>query len=107
MFFQSQLFIGKGIYNLRLNSDDASKLLVTMNMIWYEAFQLLSLMFNVCLCIDLILTLRNPFSPGGRRLKFYLLGSITSVTLLILITTSYSYMEGNGNQISFSRETSE
>mmetsp|Transcript_34661 Transcript_34661/g.34289 ORF Transcript_34661/g.34289 Transcript_34661/m.34289 type:complete len:210 (-) Transcript_34661:873-1502(-) len=31
---------------------------------------------NMCLCIDLYLTLKQPFYPASRRLKFYLLASV-------------------------------
>jgi len=36
-------------------------------------FQSMSLAFNVCLCHDLLRTLKDPFAPGSRRLKFYLI----------------------------------
>eukprot|EP00347_Sterkiella_histriomuscorum_P009160 403342290 len=41
-------------------------------------------MLNLCLCIDLILTLRNPFYPSKRRVKFYLIGSVIIVLLLVI-----------------------
>jgi len=41
----------------------------------YQFFQIMSLGMNLCLCVDLMLTLRQPFYPAKRRLKFYLLFS--------------------------------
>ena len=36
----------------------------------------MSLAFNICLCHDLIKTLKDPFSPGSRRMKFYVIFSL-------------------------------
>ena len=49
-------------------------------------FQMMSLGMNLCLCIDLILTLRAPFYPAKRRLKFYLLGSFLFSCSVLLAT---------------------
>ena len=37
---------------------------------------MLALLLNISLCIDLLLTLTNPFFPSKRRMKYYLLFSI-------------------------------
>lgn len=42
-------------------------------------------MLNLCLCIDLILTIYDPFSPAYRRTAKYYFGSITASILLVLI----------------------
>ena len=55
------------------------------NSIFYAFFQLISLMLNLCLCIDLILTIYDPFSPAGRRLKWYYLFSVTASVCLVMI----------------------
>ena len=39
-------------------------------------FEFGSLALNFCLCLDIILTLRNPFYPHERRMKHYITGSI-------------------------------
>ncbi|CDW83493.1 phosphatidylinositol phosphate kinase [Stylonychia lemnae] len=56
--------------------------LCNSNQIVFSYFQTVSLAFNFCLCHDLVQTLRNPFSPGKRRMKFYFVGSILVAGLL-------------------------
>jgi hypothetical protein len=56
------------------------------NQIFYAFFQLISLTLNLCLCVDLILTIYDPFSPAHRRTKFYYGFSLaTSVSLVLII----------------------
>ena len=45
----------------------ASNYLCNTNPLFFQFFQLLSLMLNTCLCIDLVLTIKSPFSPAARR----------------------------------------
>ena len=52
----------------------------------FEFFQTMSLGMNIGLWIDLILTLREPFYPAKRRLKYYLLSSF----ILAIIVSSAS-----------------
>ena len=42
-------------------------------------------MLNLCLCIDLILTIYDPFSPAYRRTKLYYLFSAVSTLVLVMI----------------------
>ena len=42
-------------------------------------------MLNLCLCIDLILTIYDPFSPAYRRTKMYYLFSIASSVVLVMV----------------------
>jgi hypothetical protein len=42
----------------------------------------------MCLCIDLILTLKDPFKPAKRRLKFYLAFSVIGCAPLAYLTKS-------------------
>lgn len=46
-----------------------------MNYSVLDYFQFLSLCLNFFLCLDLVLTLRNPFYPHDRRMKFYKVSS--------------------------------
>ena len=46
----------------------------------------MSLAFNFCLCHDLIKTLKDPFYPGGRRLKWYIIFSLLSCVGLVILT---------------------
>lgn len=51
-------------------------MLCTSNHYLFSFFKNLSLFFNICLCYDLVKTLKDPFSPGSRRLKYYILFSL-------------------------------
>jgi len=42
-------------------------------------------MLNLCLCIDLILTIYDPFSPAYRRTAKYYFGSVTASFILVLV----------------------
>lgn len=55
------------------------------NMIFYSYFQLISLTLNLCLCVDLILTIYDPFSPAYRRTKFYYIFCGTASFLLVMV----------------------
>lgn len=44
-------------------------------------FEFLSLSLNLCLCLDIVFTMRNPFYPHERRMKFYLPCSLLLATL--------------------------
>lgn len=50
----------------------ASNYLCNTNPLFFQFFQLLSLMLNTCLCVDLVLTIKSPFSPAARRQQWYL-----------------------------------
>ena len=72
-----------------MSTDDDKKRLVNRlcqsNQIFYSFFQLISLMLNLCLCIDLILTIYDPFSPAYRRTAKYYFGSITASFILVMV----------------------
>lgn len=57
-------------------------------------FSLMSLGMNICLCIDLYLTLKQPFNPAQRRLKFYVMGSVIFSASIILTMALYSAYNG-------------
>ena len=42
-------------------------------------------MLNLCLCVDLILTIYDPFSPAYRRTAKYYFFSLTSSFILVLV----------------------
>ena len=46
-------------------------------------------MLNLCLCVDLILTIYDPFSPAYRRMKWYYLFSVTATLALVLIQSFF------------------
>ena len=45
-------------------------------------------MLNICLCVDLVLSLINPFFPSQRRMKPYLASSFIATSILIGIIES-------------------
>ena len=64
----------------------AIALISTTNYFLQHYFQLLSLSLNFCLCLDIVLTMGNPFEPHDRRMKFYLTGSLVTAALLTWLT---------------------
>jgi len=51
---------------------------------------------NLCLNIDLVLTLKSPFMPANRRLKWYVFGSVTLGILMGLFTQRNLEETGEG-----------
>lgn len=73
-YFNLNTFLQYSTFNA-ISFKDATTLLCETNSLMVSYFQFLSLAFNFCLCHDLIQTLKNPFYPGKRRMKFYFWGS--------------------------------
>jgi hypothetical protein len=69
-----------------LSESEALEVTCKSNQFFFVGFQMMSLFMNICLCADLILTIRNPFSPAKSRTKFYYAFSLlaTGLTLLII-----------------------
>lgn len=63
-------------------------MLCKTNNLTFTFFQTMSLALNFCLCHDLIVTLKDPFYPGKRRMKFYLYGSFLISILISAISKS-------------------
>jgi hypothetical protein len=55
---------------------DTINLLQQSNFNVLEFFEFVSLALNFFLCLDIILTMRNPFYPHDRRMKLYLPSSV-------------------------------
>ena len=66
--------------------EKARDLLVYTNDFFFQYFSLLTLALNTCLCVDLILTLRNPFQPAKIRMMIYLGISVVGCIPLSLLT---------------------
>lgn len=56
------------------------------NSLSYTFFQTMSLALNFCLCHDLIKTLKDPFYPGKRRMKWYFFCSLGAAVVFTIIS---------------------
>lgn len=76
----------------------ATNLLCNSNALFFQFFQLLSLMLNTCLCFDLIATIQSPFKPAGSRAKiFYLISTVVPVIMVLIIHISKKATDGSDN----------
>jgi hypothetical protein len=57
-----------------------------------DFFQFYSLAINICLCIEISLTMTDPFYPAERRMKFYIIGSTAAALILPFITLTNSFV---------------
>jgi len=57
----------------RENRLEARDTLCNTNQMMFLFFQNMSMAFNICLCHDLVRTLKDPFQSGQRRVKFYIM----------------------------------
>lgn len=74
-----------------MSEEEACKSLCSINRIIGSLFfSLMSLGMNTWLCIDLYLTLKQPFYPAGRRLKYYLLFSFLFSASIVTVLAIYS-----------------
>ena len=84
------------MFNFNPSQDDLnsySNILCTSNALLYSFFQLTSLLLNLCLCFDLIMTIYSPFSPAYRRTKIYYLISVVGPLMVILFIWAISSAE--------------
>lgn len=80
---------------VKVTPEESYELLIKTNYTIVSYFQFLSLSLNFFLCLDLILTLRNPFSPHDRRMKFYKFGSVLiSAVASVLTMDKYAAKKG-------------
>lgn len=68
--------------------DHNTEILCKANNLLMSVFSSASVVFNTCMCIDLILILRSPFSPHQKRNKFYVLAA-----LLVSMLTTFFFMD--------------
>ncbi|CAI2386238.1 unnamed protein product [Moneuplotes crassus] len=79
-------------------------LCILNQLLGFSLFSVLSLGMNMCLCIDLVLTLRAPFYPAKRRFKFYLMFSFLLSIIMMIVSipkvkdTCPSATEANASQ---------
>ena len=79
----------------RTSPEEAYEFLRYSNYTVISFFQFMSLSLNFFLCLDLIITLRSPFSPHDRRMKYYKIGSVVMSVICCLITMD-KYAGHNG-----------
>ena len=60
------------LFYSKSNYAKAADILKYSNDFCFQYFSLLTLFLNMCLCIDLYLTLKSPFTPAKNRMKLYL-----------------------------------
>ena len=58
-------------------------------------------MLNLCLCVDLILTIYDPFSPAYRRTKLYYIFSVTVSFFLVMIIYGIDVASNNNNDVTW------
>ena len=65
----------------------ATNTMCSSNGLFFQGFQLTSLMLNMCLCADLILTIQSPFTPARNRAKWYYMVSaaVPLVTIAFVV----------------------
>lgn len=61
------------------------QMLVMTNQLMFEYFQMVSLVLNMCLCDDLIQTLKNPFEVGRSRVWKYI--TVSALVPLMVVST--------------------
>ena len=89
-YFSFYRILGISLFHYHMDTEKEFEMLNTMcqsNQIFYSFFQLISLTMNLCLCVDLIMTIYDPFSPAYRRTNLYYLCSIVSSVVLVLVIT--------------------
>jgi len=69
-FNLDELYIRSTFWNNENN--DVTSFLSRCNFNILQFFDMVSLALNLLLCLDIVFTMRNPFYPHDRRMKFYL-----------------------------------
>lgn len=67
---------------------DSIKLLTHINMRIFNVFEIAAISLSSFTCLDLLLSVKNPFTPGYKRMKFYLIGTILIIIIGAPITSS-------------------
>jgi len=71
------------MYNPNYKIIDAIKLLVKSNIANFDIFQITAVCLSAFTCLELFLSFKNPFYPGKRRMKFYLVGTIIITFIMV------------------------
>jgi 1-phosphatidylinositol-4-phosphate 5-kinase len=83
--------------------DNSIEIMSSLNIMILSLWSLLGLIYNIVLCIDLILTLRYPFSSGYKRMKYYnIVGFTLGIAFCIPISLEYT-----GHSLIFGEQSKE
>lgn len=84
-FAMDQMF--ENFFSLNIGSSESQNNLCAINYGSFYLFFMANVCYNICLCIDLIITLKNPLYPGRKRNKIYhLLTGLNCVICLIVLS---------------------
>lgn len=72
------------------NLDNYITVLVWSNELQFYFFQLASLISNICLCHDLIATLKSPFNVADQRMKKYIFVTIGAPFIIVLSIVAFN-----------------
>lgn len=61
---------------------DSIKVLSKANSVNFDVFQIIAVSLSGFSCIDMYLSFKNPFYPGSRRMKIYLIGTAIILALV-------------------------
>ena len=70
-YFKLDYLLQVTLFN-QFDEADSIRVLRTSNFNILQFFEYISLALNFFLCLDIVLTMRNPFYPHERRMKLYL-----------------------------------
>ena len=68
---------------------DSVKTLTEWNIQYFQLFQNVAVCMNAAMCIDLYLSFKNPFYPGGRRMRWYMAGTAVIVVIMLFMEASF------------------
>ena len=71
-FGLDHLYLNTIFWNFNGGEFGVMRYLAQANFNILQFFELVSLALNLLLCLDIVFTMRNPFYPHDRRMKFYL-----------------------------------
>jgi|Transcript_34520 hypothetical protein len=71
-FGLDHIFVKTVFWSVERDEKHVMRMLAMSNFNILQFFELVSLAINLLLCLDIVFTMRNPFYPHDRRMKFYL-----------------------------------
>lgn len=65
---------------------DSIKYLTNMNLYLFNIFQFTAITLSSFTCLDLLLSVKNPFYPAHRRMKWYIAGTVFIIITVVPMT---------------------